>query len=38
MAGESAGLIDGILPAAEILDRIVREAEAALRGGVAFIR
>jgi len=32
--GEAAGLIDAVLPAREIVARVVREAEAALRGAV----
>lgn len=31
LTGQSAGLIDGVLPAAEIVERLVREAEEALQ-------
>jgi len=30
LTGQSAGLIDEVLPAAEIVDRLIREAERAL--------
>jgi nitronate monooxygenase/enoyl-[acyl-carrier protein] reductase II len=38
MAGQSAGLIDGVLPAAEIVARIVAEAEDALRQASRLVR
>jgi enoyl-[acyl-carrier protein] reductase II len=38
MAGQSTGLVDDILPVQELIDRIVAEAEAAIRRSAAMIQ
>jgi enoyl-[acyl-carrier protein] reductase II len=35
MAGQSAGLVDAVIPVSELLERIIREAEAAIRRSAA---
>jgi nitronate monooxygenase len=36
-AGESAGLVDAVRPAAEIVDRLMQDAERLLRGAAAVL-
>jgi NAD(P)H-dependent flavin oxidoreductase YrpB (nitropropane dioxygenase family) len=37
MAGQSAGLVDDVLPVKVLIERIIAEAEAAIRGSVAMV-
>ncbi len=38
MAGQSAGLVDDIVPVRELIERIVAEADATIRGNAALLR
>lgn len=38
MAGQSAGLVDDVVPVGDLIERIVAEAEATIRGNAALLR